>query len=137
MIQTGVKMAAIDISPTTSDIRFSVSAADKVSELIKEENNSKLNLRVSISGGGCSGFQYGFSFDEEVNEDDTVIIQQCSDGTSSVKLLVDSMSYQYLHNAEIDYTQGIEGEQFVIRNPNAKTTCGCGSSFSMADEDDE
>lgn len=137
MIQTGVKMAAIDISPTTSDIRFSVSAADKVSELIKEENNSKLNLRVSISGGGCSGFQYGFSFDEEVNEDDTVIIQQCSDGTSCVKLLVDSMSYQYLHNAEIDYTQGIEGEQFVIRNPNAKTTCGCGSSFSMADEDDE
>lgn len=137
MIQTGVKMAAIDISPTTSDIRFSVSAADKVSELIKEENNSNLNLRVSISGGGCSGFQYGFSFDEEVNEDDTVIIQQCSDGTSSVKLLVDSMSYQYLHNAEIDYTQGIEGEQFVIRNPNAKTTCGCGSSFSMADEDDE
>lgn len=130
-------MAAIDLSPTTSDIRFSVSAADKVSELIKEENNEQLNLRVSISGGGCSGFQYGFSFDEEVNEDDTVIIQQCSDGASSVKLLVDSMSYQYLHDAEIDYTQGIEGEQFVIRNPNAKTTCGCGSSFSMADEDDE
>ena len=72
-----------------------------------------------------------------MNEDDTVIIQQCSDGASSVKLLVDSMSYQYLHDAEIDYTQGIEGEQFVIRNPNAKTTCGCGSSFSMADEDDE
>lgn len=130
-------MAAIDLSPTTSDIRFSVSAADKVSELIKEENNAQLNLRVSISGGGCSGFQYGFSFDEEVHEDDTVIIQQCSDGASSVKLLVDSMSYQYLHDAEIDYTQGIEGEQFVIRNPNAKTTCGCGSSFSMADEDDE
>ncbi|MBI2786488.1 MAG: iron-sulfur cluster insertion protein ErpA [Legionella longbeachae] len=128
-------MAAIDISPTTSDIYFSVSAADKVAELIKEENNFNLNLRVSITGGGCSGFQYGFSFDEEINEDDAVIVQQCSDGVSSVKLLIDSMSYQYLHDAEIDYIQGIQGEQFVIRNPNAKTTCGCGSSFSM--EDDE
>lgn len=124
-------MSAIDISPTTSEVYFSVSAADKVAELIKEENNFKLNLRVSISGGGCSGFQYGFSFDEEINEDDTVIIQKCSDGLSSVKLLIDSMSYQYLHEAEIDYVQGIQGEQFVIRNPNAKTTCGCGSSFSM------
>ncbi len=129
-------MAAIDISPTTSDIRFSVSAADKVAELIKEEDNFNLNLRVSITGGGCSGFQYGFSFDEEINEDDTVVVQQCSDGVSSVKLLVDSMSYQYLHDAEIDYVQGIQGEQFVIRNPNAKTTCGCGSSFSIDDEDD-
>ncbi|AUH73181.1 chaperone involved in Fe-S cluster assembly and activation; hesB-like [Legionella sainthelensi] len=128
-------MAAIDISPTTSDIRFSVSAADKVAELIREENNFNLNLRISITGGGCSGFQYGFSFDEEINEDDTVIVQQCSDGASSVKLLIDSMSYQYLHDAEIDYTQGIQGEQFVIRNPNAKTTCGCGSSFSMDDEE--
>ncbi len=135
MNTTGVKMAAIDISPTTSDIRFSVSAADKVAELIREENNFNLNLRISITGGGCSGFQYGFSFDEEINEDDTVIVQQCSDGTSSVKLLIDSMSYQYLHDAEIDYTQGIQGEQFVIRNPNAKTTCGCGSSFSMDDEE--
>lgn len=131
-------MAAIDISPTTtSDIHFSVSAADKVAELIREENNFNLNLRVSISGGGCSGFQYGFSFDEEINEDDTVIIQHCSDGNSSVKLIIDSMSYPYLHDAEIDYTQDIQGAQFVIRNPNAKTTCGCGSSFSMADEDDE
>lgn len=129
-------MAAINISPTTTDIRFSVSAADKVAELIKEEDNLSLNLRVSITGGGCSGFQYGFSFDEEINEDDTVVIQQCSDGVSSVKLLVDSMSYQYLHDAEIDYVQGIQGEQFVIRNPNAKTTCGCGSSFSIDDEDD-
>ncbi|KTD00806.1 iron-sulfur cluster insertion protein ErpA [Fluoribacter gormanii] len=129
-------MAAIDISPTASDIHFSVSAADKVAELIKEEDNLNLNLRVSITGGGCSGFQYGFSFDEEINEDDTVVIQQCSDGVSSVKLLVDSMSYQYLHDAEIDYVQGIQGEQFVIRNPNAKTTCGCGSSFSIDDEDD-
>ena len=129
-------MIAIDISPTNSDIRFSVSAADKVAELIKEEDNSNLNLRVSITGGGCSGFQYGFSFDEQVNEDDTIIKQQCSDGVTSVILLVDSMSYQYLSEAEIDYTQGIQGEQFVIRNPNAKTTCGCGSSFSMGDEDE-
>lgn len=130
-------MAAIDISPATSDIYFSVNAADKVAELIKEENNPTLNLRVSITGGGCSGFQYGFSFDEEIHDDDTVVVQNCSDGISSVKLLVDSMSYQYLHEAEIDYVQGIQGEQFVIRNPNAKTTCGCGSSFSMGDEDDE
>jgi iron-sulfur cluster insertion protein len=130
-------MTAIDISPSTGDIYFSVNAADKVSELIKEENNCKLNLRVSITGGGCSGFQYSFSFDEEIHEDDTVVIQQCSDGISSVKLLVDSMSYQYLHDAEIDYLQNIQGEQFVIRNPNAKTTCGCGSSFSIDEEDDE
>ncbi|WP_298624316.1 iron-sulfur cluster insertion protein ErpA [uncultured Legionella sp.] len=129
-------MTAVDVSPATSDIIFSVNAADKVSELIKEEDNFNLNLRVSITGGGCSGFQYGFSFDEQINDDDTIVEQQCSDGTSSVKLLVDSMSYQYLHDAEIDYIQGIQGEQFVIRNPNAKTTCGCGSSFSMDDEDD-
>ncbi len=128
-------MPSTDISPTISEISFSVSAADKVAELIKEENNPNLNLRVSISGGGCSGFQYGFSFDEEINEDDTIIVQQCSDGISSVKLLIDSMSYQYLHDAEIDYMQGIQGEQFVIRNPNAKTTCGCGSSFSMDDDE--
>lgn len=130
-------MTAIDISPAaTSDIQFSVNAANKVAELIKEEDNPNLNLRVSITGGGCSGFQYGFSFDEEINEDDTIIEQQCSSGDEMVKLLVDSMSYQYLHNAEIDYIQGIQGEQFVIRNPNAKTTCGCGSSFSIEDEDD-
>lgn len=127
-------MTAINIAPATRDILFTVSAADKVAELIKEENNPNLNLRVSITGGGCSGFQYGFSFDEDINEDDTIVIQQCSDGVSSVKLLVDSMSYQYLHDAEIDYVQGIQGEQFIIRNPNAKTTCGCGSSFSMDDE---
>lgn len=129
-------MSTIDTTTSATDIIFSMSAADKVAELIKEENNSNLNLRVSITGGGCSGFQYGFSFDEQINEDDTVIVQQCSDGASSVKLLIDSMSYQYLHSAEIDYVQGIQGEQFVIRNPNAKTTCGCGSSFSIGDEDD-
>jgi iron-sulfur cluster insertion protein len=128
-------MTAIDLSPPTQDILFSVNAADKVSELIKEENNANLNLRVSITGGGCSGFQYGFSFDEEINDDDTIVEQHCSNGEDSVKLLVDSMSYQYLHDAEIDYIQGIQGEQFVIRNPNAKTTCGCGSSFSMDDDE--
>ena len=131
-------MSAIDVSQNTStDIQFSVNAANKVSELINEEENPSLNLRVSITGGGCSGFQYGFSFDEEINEDDTIVEQQCSNNADTVKLLIDSMSYQYLHNAEIDYVQGIQGEQFVIRNPNAKTTCGCGSSFSMADEDDD
>ena len=129
-------MAAIDVSPTTNDISFSVSAADKVAELIKEEDNFNLNLRVSITGGGCSGFQYGFSFDEVINDDDTIVEQNCSNNESTVKLLIDSMSYQYLHDAEIDYIQGIQGEQFVIRNPNAKTTCGCGSSFSMEDDDD-
>ncbi len=128
-------MATINASPTsTAVINFSVSAADKVASLIEEEENPKLNLRVYITGGGCSGFQYGFTFDEAIQEDDTIIEQLCSDGKNSVKLLVDSMSFQYLNDAEIDYVQGIQGEQFVIRNPNAKTTCGCGSSFSMDDE---
>lgn len=129
-------MASINASPTTSEIFFSVNAADKVAELIKNEDNSNLNLRVSVIGGGCSGFQYGFSFDEEVKNDDTIVEQQCSDGQSIVKLVIDSMSYQYLHAAEIDYVQNIQGEQFVIRNPNAETTCGCGSSFSMKDDDE-
>ena len=103
---------------------FTDSAAVKVSELIREEGNPNLKLRVFVSGGGCSGFQYGFTFDEVTNEDDTVMQK---DG---VTLLIDAMSYQYLVGAEIDYTQGVEGEQFVIKNPNATTTCGCGSSFS-------
>lgn len=121
------------ITPTTG-IHFTVSAADKVASLIAEENNPALNLRVYITGGGCSGFQYGFTFDETIQPDDTVIEQACSDNATAVKLLIDSMSIQYLNQAEIDYVQGIQGEQFVIRNPNAKTTCGCGSSFSMDDE---
>ncbi|KTD16074.1 iron-sulfur cluster insertion protein ErpA [Legionella jordanis] len=128
-------MTATNACPTSSGIYFSVSAADKVASLIAEEGNPDLNLRVFVTGGGCSGFQYGFTFDTQINEDDQVIQQTCSDGRSSVKLLVDSMSYQYLNEAEIDYVQNIQGEQFVIRNPNAKTTCGCGSSFSI--EDDE
>lgn len=105
-------------------IIFTDSAASKVGELIAEEGNENLKLRVYVSGGGCSGFQYGFTFDEEVNEDDT----QVENG--GVTVLIDSMSIQYLNGAEIDYKEDISGSQFVIRNPNATTTCGCGSSFS-------
>lgn len=119
---------------TGTTVSFSVSAADKVAALIAEENNPKLNLRVYIVGGGCSGYQYGFTFDEVIQADDTVVEQICTD-KSRVKLLIDSMSHTYLKDAEIDYIHSIQGEQFVIRNPNAKTTCGCGSSFSMGEED--
>jgi iron-sulfur cluster insertion protein len=103
---------------------FSESAAAKVRQLIDEEGNEALKLRVFVQGGGCSGFQYGFTFDEVVNEDDTTMER------NGVTLLIDSMSYQYLVGAEIDYKEDIEGAQFVIKNPNATTTCGCGSSFS-------
>lgn len=109
----------------TSPLIFSVAAASKVKELIEDEGNDALMLRVFISGGGCSGFQYGFTFDEKVGEGDTVVENE------GVKLLVDPMSFQYLSGAEIDYSEGMEGAQFVIRNPNASTTCGCGSSFSV------
>ena len=104
---------------------FTNSAADKVRELIEEEANEALMLRVFISGGGCSGFQYGFSFDENITDGDTIVEKE------GVKLLIDPMSIQYLTGAEIDYSEGLEGAQFVIRNPNAQTTCGCGSSFSV------
>ncbi len=106
-------------------IVFTDSAAEKVGALIEEEGNDNLKLRVYISGGGCSGFQYGFTFDEEVNEDDTQIEK------AGVTVLIDSMSVQYLNGAEIDYKEDVSGSQFVIRNPNASTTCGCGSSFSV------
>ena len=106
-------------------LMFSTAAASKVKDLIDDEGNDKLMLRVFVSGGGCSGFQYGFTFDENTTEGDTVIEKE------GVKLLIDPMSYQYLAGAEIDYTEGLEGAQFVIRNPNATTTCGCGSSFSV------
>lgn len=96
----------------------------KVRELIQEEGNPDLKLRVFVQGGGCSGFQYGFTFDEEVNEDDTSVVN------GGVTVLIDSMSIQYLAGAEVDYKEDISGAQFVIRNPNATTTCGCGSSFS-------
>lgn len=104
---------------------FTDSAANKVKELILEEGNPELKLRVFVTGGGCSGFQYGFTFDEVVNEDDTVMEK------NGVTLLIDPMSFQYLVGAEIDYTEGLQGSQFVIKNPNATSTCGCGSSFSV------
>jgi iron-sulfur cluster insertion protein len=104
---------------------FTDNAAKKVKELIDDEGSPDLKLRVFVSGGGCSGFQYGFTFEEEVNDDDT---QVNKDG---VVLLIDPMSLQYLMGAEIDYTDSLQGSQFVIRNPNAQTTCGCGSSFSV------
>jgi iron-sulfur cluster insertion protein len=104
---------------------FSDAAAHKVRELIVEENNPNLKLRVYISGGGCSGFQYGFTFDEESAEDDVAVRKE------GVTLVVDPLSLQYLMGAEIDYSESLHGAQFVIRNPNAKSTCGCGSSFSV------
>jgi iron-sulfur cluster insertion protein len=107
-----------------SPLVFSDSAAAKVKQLIDEEGNPDLKLRVFVQGGGCSGFQYGFTFDEVTNEDDTAMQK------NGVTLLIDSMSYQYLVGAEIDYKEDLEGAQFVIKNPNATTTCGCGSSFS-------
>ncbi|MDU0810346.1 MAG: iron-sulfur cluster insertion protein ErpA [Burkholderia sp.] len=108
-----------------SSIIFTDSATDKIKKLIEEEKNLNLKLRVFVQGGGCSGFQYGFKFDEEINEDDIVV------NKSGVQLLIDSMSYQYLIGAEIDYRDNLNGAQFVIKNPNATTTCGCGSSFSI------
>ena len=104
---------------------FTDSAASKVRQLITDEENESLMLRVFISGGGCSGFQYGFTFDESITDGDTIVEKE------GVKLLIDPMSIQYLTGAEIDYSEGMEGAQFVIRNPNAETTCGCGSSFSV------
>ena len=104
---------------------FTDNAAEKVKQLIDEEGNTELKLRVFVSGGGCSGFQYGFTFDEVQNDDDTVMEK------NGVMLLIDPMSYQYLSGAEIDYSEGLEGAQFVIKNPNATSTCGCGSSFSV------
>lgn len=106
-------------------LEFTENAARKVKSLIEEEKNPNLKLRVFITGGGCSGFQYGFTFDENINEGDTRVEK------AGVTLLVDPMSIQYLAGAEIDYSEGLEGAQFVIRNPNATTTCGCGSSFSV------
>ena len=104
---------------------FTDNAAAKVKSLIAEEENNRLKLRVFVTGGGCSGFQYGFSFDETVNEDDTVIENK------DAKLLVDPLSYQYLVGAKIDYVEGLEGARFVVDNPMATTTCGCGASFSI------
>ncbi len=110
---------------TNSDaLVFTPAAAKKVAELIAEEGNPELMLRIYVQGGGCSGFQYGFTFDESINEGDEAVV------TDGVTLLIDPMSIQYLMGAEVDYSEGLQGAQFVIRNPNATTTCGCGSSFS-------
>ena len=115
---------SVDLQVPPSPIIFSDAAAAKVKELLAEESNPELKLRVFVQGGGCSGFQYGFTFDETINDDDTTIEKE------GVELLVDPMSFQYLVGAEIDYKDDLVGAQFVIRNPNANTTCGCGSSFA-------
>jgi len=119
----------LDTAPTWQElatpVQFSPAAAAKVRELIAEEGNADLKLRVYIQGGGCSGFQYGFEFDEARGEDDVAV------ETDGVTLLVDPLSLQYLMGAEVDYSESLQGAQFVIRNPNAKTTCGCGSSFTV------
>lgn len=104
---------------------FTEAAAKKVRELILAENNPELNLRVYITGGGCSGFQYGFTFDESLEEGDISISR------NGVNLVVDPLSYQYLEGSEVDYTENLQGARFVIRNPNATTTCGCGASFAV------
>lgn len=106
-------------------VNFTDNAVNKVKTLIEEEGTPDLKLRVFVSGGGCSGFQYGFTFEESVNDDDTQVIKD------TVTLLIDPMSLQYLTGAEIDYQDNVQGSQFVIKNPNAETTCGCGSSFSV------
>lgn len=111
--------------PSPSPLNFTAAAAAKVRQLSEEEGNAAIKLRVFIQGGGCSGFQYGFEFDEAQNEDDFAIV------TDGVTLLVDPLSLQYLAGAIVDYSESLSGAQFVIRNPNAKTTCGCGSSFTV------
>lgn len=112
-------------TPTTEAVVFTDSAADKIRQIIEEDGNPALNLRVFVQGGGCSGFQYGFTLDAVVNEDDVILTN------AGVHLVVDSMSLQYLIGAELDYKEDIYGVQFVITNPNAATSCGCGSSFSV------
>jgi iron-sulfur cluster insertion protein len=113
------------VTEAPAPLVFTDSAAGKVRELIEEEGNNDLKLRVFVTGGGCSGFQYGFTFDEVQNDDDTTMEK------NGVTLLIDPMSFQYLVGAVIDYTEGLEGAQFVIKNPNATSTCGCGSSFNV------
>ena len=106
-------------------VLFTEAAANKVKALVAEEKNPNLKLRVSVDGGGCSGFQYGFAFDENINDDDSVIEK------NGATMLVDVSSMQYLNGSEVDYLEGLEGARFVVNNPNAKSTCGCGSSFSV------
>jgi iron-sulfur cluster insertion protein len=122
---TEIQTTDLDLMDIPAPLVFTENAAKKVKELIEEEGSPDLKLRVFVSGGGCSGFQYGFTFEEEVNDDDTQVQKD------TVTLLIDPMSLQYLMGAEIDYQDNLQGSQFVIRNPNAETTCGCGSSFSV------
>jgi iron-sulfur cluster insertion protein len=125
MSTSSESIALSDAPPAAPHVLvFTDAAAGKVGELIREEANPNLKLRVFVSGGGCSGFQYGFTFDEKIEDGDFCV------ENGGVQLLVDPMSAQYLMGAEIDYKEDLQGAQFVIRNPNAKTTCGCGSSFS-------
>ena len=112
------------VTEMQAPLGFTDSAASKVKKLIEEEGNNDLKLRVFVSGGGCSGFKYGFTFDELINEDDTVMEK------NGVKLVIDPMSFQYLVGSEIDYQENLQGAQFIIKNPSATSTCGCGSSFS-------
>ena len=121
----GMNTEIASFEDAAASLVFTEAAATKVRSLIEEEKNDNLMLRVFISGGGCSGFQYGFTFDEKIQDGDTEVKR------NGVTLLVDPMSFQYLTGSEIDFTEGLEGSQFVIRNPNATTTCGCGSSFSV------
>ena len=120
-----IETPVIGTAAAPTPIVFTDAAAQKVGELIREEDNPELMLRVFVAGGGCSGFQYGFTFDDEREEGDSSVENQ------GVTLVVDPMSIQYLMGAEIDYKEDLQGAQFVIRNPNATTTCGCGSSFSV------
>ncbi|RPE75806.1 iron-sulfur cluster insertion protein ErpA [Vulcaniibacterium tengchongense] len=124
-MDTTLATATPDYQSLDRPLQFTVAAARKVRELIEEEGNPALKLRVYIQGGGCSGFQYGFEFDEQQAGDDLAV------ETEGVTLLVDPLSLQYLIGAEVDYAESLHGAQFVIRNPNAKTTCGCGSSFAV------
>ena len=121
-------MSAEPAATTPDPIIFTDNAANKVAELIAEEGNPDLKLRVFVQGGGCAGFQYGFTFEESAADDDATMMK------NGVSLLIDPICYQYLVGAEIDYKEDLRGAQFVIRNPNAITTCGCGSSFAVAED---
>ena len=120
---TGLELKMSD--DTTLPLQFTDAAAIKVKDLVSDEDNPNLRLRVYITGGGCSGFQYGFTFDDQINDGDMTIEKQ------GVALVVDPMSLQYLVGGSVDYTEGLEGSRFIVTNPNAKSTCGCGSSFSV------
>ena len=118
-------MTDVAVADTPKTVNLTESAAKRIAFILSQEEHKGMMLRISVSGGGCSGFQYGFTFDEITNDDDTTMTK------NGVSLLIDAMSYQYLVGAEIDYKEDINGSQFVIKNPNATTTCGCGSSFSV------